>query len=113
MTDALEPIEKLEQLIARLPKYAGDVRLLQVLSENEVHPSFVGDVELMDVESEQLVNVSMTGSVLSKYEEVRLAHEEKLRLLCAKYGVAHLQVVAEEGLQHTFFHRLRKANWIQ
>lgn len=113
ITDALEPIDKLEQLIGRLPKYAGDVRLIQVMEESEVRPSFTGDVELMDIETEQLVNVSMTGSVLTKYEQVKAHHEQRLAYLCAKYGVAHIQVIAEEGLQQALFHRLRKANWIQ
>lgn len=111
ITDALEPIERLEQLIARLPKFAGDVRLIQVVEEQEVRPSFTGDVELMDVETEQLVSVSMTSGVLAKYEQVKVAHEQRLMQLCAKYGVAYLQVVAEEG--HAFMHQLRKANWIQ
>lgn len=113
ITDALEPIKRLEKLIPRLPSFAGDVRLIQVVEEQEVRPSFTGDVELMDVETEQLVNVSMTGGVLMKYEQVKSAHEQQLMHLCAKYGVAYLQVVAEEGLTQAFFHKLRKANWIQ
>ena len=113
ITDALEPIEQLEKLLSRLPKYAGDVRLLQLVAESELRPAFTGDVELRDVETEQLVNVSMSSSVLANYMQARATHEEQLRLLCAKYGVAHLQVVAEEGLQQAFFHRLRKVNWIQ
>lgn len=113
ITDALEPIAQLEKLIARLPRYAGDIRLLQVVGQTEVSPSYTGDVELMDVETDQLVNVSMSTGVLEKYEQVKSAHEERLRQLCAKYGVAHLQVVAEDGIQQVLFHRLRKANWIQ
>lgn len=113
ITDALEPIGQLEKLLSRLPKYAGDVRLLQIVEESEMRPVLIGDVELMDVESEQLVNVSMSGGVLTKYAQARATHEEQLRLLCAKYGVAHLQVVAEEGLEQVLFHRLRKVNWIQ
>lgn len=113
VTDALEPIEQLDRLITRLPRYAGDVRLLQIVEEAEVSPSFTGDVELMDIETEQLVNVSMSSGVMTKYEQVKREHEEQLSKLCARYGVAHLQVVAEEGLQHALFQRLRQANWIQ
>lgn len=113
ITDALEPIYELEACIQRLPKFAGDVRMLQLVHEEELNPTYQGDMEFEDIETGAQVNVSMGQSVLTKYKEVQAKHQQQLEQLCAKYGVALLQVPVEEGFQHVFFHRLKKANWVQ
>lgn len=113
ITDALEPIHELEACIQRLPRYAGDVRLLQLVHEEERNPTYQGDMELEDIETGAHVNVTMGQSVVTKYKAVQAKHQQQLEQLCAKYGVALLQVPVEEGFQHVFFHRLKKANWVQ
>jgi uncharacterized protein (DUF58 family) len=111
ITDALEPIEKLELFIRRLRNYAGDIRLIQIVEQDIHHPSFTGDIALFDIETEKTVNVSVTSGTLQNYFERKAQHEKQLDLLCNKYGVAKVQVLVEEGFQHSFFHRLKKANW--
>ena len=113
ITDALEPIEKLETFIRRLRNYAGDIRLIQIVEQDIHHPTFTGDMAFFDIETEKTVNVSVSSSTLHNYFESKAQHEKQLDLLCAKYGVAKLQVLVEEGFQQSFFHRLKKANWIQ
>ena len=113
MTDALEPIEQLEKCIQRLPKYAGDVRIIQLVDGQERNPSFTGDMELVDSETAAQVHVSMGQAVLEKYKKARDTHQSRFEQLCAKYGVVTIQILVEEGLQQSFFHRLKKANWIQ
>ncbi len=36
VTDGLEPIEEWEQLLKRLPRFAGDVRILQIVTQEEI-----------------------------------------------------------------------------
>ena len=111
ITDALEPIEKLESFIRRLRNYASDIRLIQIIEQDIHQPSFTGDIELFDIETEKTMNVSVSSGTLHKYFESKDLHEKRLDLLCKKYGVAKLQVLVEEGFQQSFFHRLKKANW--
>ncbi len=111
ITDALEPIEKLDAFIRRLRNYAGDIRFIQIVEQDIHQPTFSGDIELFDIETEKAMNVSVSSTTLQKYFESKAQHEKQLDLLCKKYGVAKLQVLVEEGFQQSFFHRLKKANW--
>ena len=112
ITDALETIEKLESFLRRLPNYAGDIRFIQVVEQDVHQPTFTGDMELFDIETEKIMNVSVSPSTLQNYFESKARHEKQLDLLCKKYGVAHIQILVEEGFQQSFFHRLKKANWV-
>ena len=112
ITDGLESIEQWEALIKRLPRYAGDVRIIQVVTQDEIHPIFTGDVELLDIETDEKFNISMSNQIIQQYIDKKRAHEKQFQLLCAKYGIATIQLVAEDGFSNAFFHRLKKANWI-
>lgn len=113
ITDALEPTEQLEALIRRLPAFSSDIRMIQIVEEEVIKPSFLGDMELFDIETEQKVNVSISDQTLKKYLEAKDQHEKQLDALCKKYSVARIQLFVEEGFQQSFFHRLKKANWIE
>ena len=113
ITDALEPIEKLELFIRRLQNYANDIRFIQIVEQNIHHPTFSGDTELFDIETEKTVNVSITSDTLQKYFESKNQHEKQLDLLCKKYSVAKMQLLVEDGFQQSFFQRLKKAKWIE
>lgn len=113
ITDALEPIEKLELFIRRLQNYASDVRFIQIVEPNIHHPTFSGDTELFDIETEKTMNVSITSDTLQKYFESKNQHEKQLDLLCQKYSVAKMQLLVEDGFQQSFFQRLKKAKWIE
>ena len=112
ITDGLEPIEQWEALIKRLPHYAGDIRIVQIQTREEMKPTFTGDVELLDVETDEKFNISMSNQLIEQYSNKKSQHDKKFQLLCAKYGIATIQLVAEDGFSHAFFHRLKKANWI-
>ena len=113
ITDALEPIEKLELFIHRLQNYASDIRFIQIVEQNIHQPTFSGDTELFDIETEKKMNVSITSATLQKYFESKNQHEKQLDLLCKKYSVAKMQLLVEDGFQQSFFHRLKKAKWIE
>lgn len=113
ITDGLEHMSEWEMVISKLPRFAKDIRLLSIATEQEMHPSFSGDIELQDSERENKLNVSMTSRVIEQYTEKRRAHEKAFESLCSKYGIATMQLIVDEGFQHAFFHKLRKANWIQ
>ncbi|WP_342559331.1 DUF58 domain-containing protein [Metasolibacillus sp. FSL K6-0083] len=113
ITDGLEPIEEWEQLLKRLPRFAGDVRIIQIITEEELAPHYAGDVRLLDSETGNDVNVTMSRKVLDTYSERRLLHEQQFDAICHRFGVRKLQLKVEDGLQHAIFHQLLKAHWIR
>ncbi|QPQ32247.1 DUF58 domain-containing protein [Lysinibacillus sp. JNUCC 51] len=113
VTDGLEPIEEWEQLLKRLPRFAGDVRILQIVTQEEISPEYTGDVRLLDRETGRDVNVTMSSKVLDTYTARRLLHEEEFEAICRRFGVRQLQLKVEDGLQHAIFQQLLKAHWIR
>jgi len=113
VTDGLESIEEWEQLLKRLPRYAGDVRILQIVTEEELSPNYTGDVRLLDRETGKDVNVTISSKVLDAYMARRLLHEEEFEAICRRFGVRKLQLKVEDGLQHAIFQQLLKAHWIR
>ncbi|GAB0167395.1 DUF58 domain-containing protein [Lysinibacillus sp. CTST325] len=113
VTDGLEPIEEWEQLLKRLPRFAGDVRILQIVTQEEIAPEYTGDVRLLDCETGRDVNVTMSSKVLDTYRARRLLHEEEFEAICRRFGVRQLQLKVEDGLQHAIFQQLLKAHWIR
>ncbi|MGE7916090.1 DUF58 domain-containing protein [Lysinibacillus xylanilyticus] len=113
ITDGLEPIEEWEQLLKRLPRFAGDVRILQIATQEEISPEYTGDVRLLDRETGRDVNVTMSSKVLDTYLARRLLHEEEFEAICRRFGVRKLQLKVEDGLQHAMFQQLLKAHWIR
>lgn len=113
ITDGLESISEWENFFKYLPRYARDVRIIQIVTEEELHPNFTGDVRLIDAETEQPVNVSMSTRVLADYTHTRLAHEAAFDAVCSRFGLQKIQLSVEEGLQHAIFHKLLKLRWVQ
>lgn len=113
ITDCLEDIEQLKALIQKLPRFAGDIRLLQIVTNDELTPSFSGDVQLEDVETTQQLNISMSSRVIDSYHQERKLHQLTLEKLCSKFGIKLIQVNADDGISHVLFHHLLRANWVQ
>ncbi|MGE7836200.1 DUF58 domain-containing protein [Viridibacillus arvi] len=113
ISDVLEPLEKWSAFLSKTPRFAKDVRLLQIQSADEKLPTYSGDVRLVDVETSSSVNVSMSQNVLRSYEEKQQGHQLELETICRKYGVQHLTVQVIDGLQHVLFNQLVKAKWLQ
>ncbi|SDM48657.1 Protein of unknown function DUF58 [Psychrobacillus sp. OK028] len=113
ITDCLESIESWQRFLQKLPKFAGDIRILQVVTYEEIDPTYGGDIQLVDVETSEQVNVSMSTRVLDAYHLERKKHQQQIELLCHKFGIRLLQVNADEGISHTMFHQLLRANWVQ
>lgn len=113
ITDGLEPIAEWEQFFRKLPRFAGDVRCIQIVTEEELYPDFTGDVRLIDSESGKDMNVSMSNRVLENYQVERGRHEEAFQAVCNRFGIKKIQLVAEDGIQHAVFHKLLMNRWVQ
>ncbi|MFJ8066532.1 DUF58 domain-containing protein [Psychrobacillus sp. NPDC096426] len=113
ISDCLESLESWERLLQKLPKFAGDIRILQVVTNDELEPTYRGDVQVVDVETSAQLNVSISSRVLESYEEKRKLHQHGLELLSNKFGARLLQVNADDGISHVLFQQLLRANWVQ
>lgn len=113
ITDGLEPIAEWEQFFKRLPRFAGDIRCVQIMTEDELNPSYTGDVRLIDSETSRDVNVSVSRRVLADYEKTRLVHETEFDTLVNRFGIRKIQLVVEDGFQNAIFHKLLKSHWVQ
>lgn len=113
VTDGLEPLEEWEHFFRKLPRFAGDVRCIQIVTEEELHPSFAGDLRLIDVESDEKLDISMSKKVLEQYQKERHQHEKAFHALCGRFGIRAIQLVADEGIQRAIFHKLLKNRWVQ
>jgi len=113
VTDGLEPLEEWEHFFRKLPRFSGDVRCIQIVTEEELHPTFTGDVRLIDAESDEELNVSMSNKVLEQYQKERDEHEKAFYAICNRFGIKTIQLVAEDGIQLAIFHQLLKNRWVQ
>lgn len=113
ITDGLEPITEWEQLFKKLPRFAGDIRCIQIVTEEELNPSFSGDVRLIDVESSRDVNVSISNRTKADYQKKRLEHEAEFESIANRFGIRKIELVVEDGLQNAIFNKLLKSHWVQ
>lgn len=113
ITDGLEPIAEWEQFFKRLPRFAGDIRCIQILTEDELKPTYRGDIRLVDVETARDVNVSVSNHVLAGYAKSRSLHETEFDALANRFGIRKIQLIVEDGLQNAIFHKLLKSHWVQ
>ncbi len=113
VTDGLEPAKEWEQLFRRLPRFARDIRIIQIATREELKPAFSGDVRLIDAETNQDVNVSISSKVIGEYVKSRETHEQQFNRVANRFGIRNIQLVVDDGLQNAIFHNLLSARWLQ
>lgn len=113
VTDGLEPIQEWEQFFKRLPRFAGDIRCIQILTQEELKPRFSGDIRLIDSETKKDTNVSMSTKVIDEYEKTREMHELQFDKVANRFGIRTVQLVAEDGLQNAIFQNLFRTRMVQ
>ncbi|MBI5366785.1 MAG: DUF58 domain-containing protein [Planctomycetes bacterium] len=67
-----------------------DVFVLQILAEEEVHPTYVGDLKLVDSEDSDVAEVSITASLVKNYEKNLRAYCGTLKEFCTRHGFNYL-----------------------
>ncbi len=113
VSDGLEPIQHWEQFFKRLPRFAGDIRCIQVVTQEEMHPSYSGELRLIDVETNKNTNVSMSTKVIDDYVKIRELHQKQFVKVAGRFGVQTIQLVVEDGLQNAIFQNLLRARMVQ
>lgn len=99
ISDGLEPLGDIENLIRKLRGSRQEVWFLQVLSLEETKPLLSGDLKLIDSEDEPAVHVSISPQVSRTYQEAIRQHNRDLEGICRKYGCQFVQVLDDKDLQ--------------
>lgn len=112
ISDFMEPLEEIQASIERLQAQKQQVRLVQVLSEEEMHPTYTGDLKLIDSENSNESNVSMNRNVLESYLKRLHAHQNELASFCSERRISFVTCSTSRELDVFLFHDLRKKGWI-
>jgi hypothetical protein len=85
--------------LRRLPARGGDVVVIHVLSDDDLHPTMVGDVELVDGETGRSIPVSATRSMLEAYERRAEAWMLDIAARARHAGATVQQVMANDDVE--------------
>ena len=103
ISDGLEPLAQLENLLKKLASYKQEIWFIQVLSAVEISPPFSGDVKLLDSETDSIVNVSMNSTIIAQYKKRLSEHNRKLEGICRRYGGTYLLASDDRDVQSIMF----------
>jgi uncharacterized protein (DUF58 family) len=103
ITDGLEPLESFEALFRLIAAAKQEVKLIQLLSREELEPIYSGDLKLIDSESNESVNVTMNESILVKYQKQVQEHNFMLEALCRRFGFSYLLTTDDADLKNFLF----------
>lgn len=113
ITDGMEELKVIEKLFKRIITKFKQVRMLQILSKEELSPEYASDLKLIDSEEHTSVQVSMSNRVIAMYKERLKKHNEQLASLCKQYGISYLQIDDEKDLHTILFSLCAKSGWIE
>lgn len=104
ITDGLEPIPYFEALFHKIAASKQEVRLIQLVSRQELEPAYAGDIKLIDSETNEAVNVTVNEQIIVKYQKRLLQHNTQLERLCQRFGFQYLQTTDDADLMRFLFH---------
>ena len=84
--------------ITRAASAGHDVALIQVLAEEELHPTFDGDLAFEDVETGAVVEVTVDGRAIDAYMARLNALLLGLRALAKRHRATYVRVATNEAL---------------
>lgn len=100
--------DKLEDILRYLAYSKQEVLLVQVLSEEELHPEFEGTVALIDSEDGSELRVTGGSSLMKTYKENFKRFSAEIDRLSRKYSTRSLMVSSKEPLDEIFYKVLAK-----
>lgn len=92
ISDFLVPHANYEAGLKALIHKNFDVNVIQIMSEDELHPPLSGELKLQDAETGETKEVTITDKMMKKYEErlTNLFHD--LNQLCMRNNSTYIQV---------------------
>ncbi|MEM7314510.1 MAG: DUF58 domain-containing protein, partial [Planctomycetota bacterium] len=84
-----------EQAFRYLVAQQLDVYVIQVLSDEEIHPDITGDLKLVDCEDEDIAEVTASRPLLDRYERTLAAFVDGAREFCTRRGMSYILASTE------------------
>jgi uncharacterized protein (DUF58 family) len=112
ISDFLEPVDEIKESLRRMQASRQDIRIIQVLSPDELQPSYQGDLKLVDSETGEQREVSISRKVLQEYGERLLAHNSELERFCQERGIGFLQCSSAQPLEELVFSSMAGKGWV-
>ncbi|WP_421378228.1 DUF58 domain-containing protein [Bacillus salacetis] len=112
ISDLLEPIGEIKEALKKIQSARQDIRIIQVLSPEEIQPDFQGDLKLIDSETGQQSEVSISRTVLRDYQERLKSHHDGLEAFCRERGIGMMQCSSEQDLEELVFSRMAGKGWV-
>jgi uncharacterized protein (DUF58 family) len=99
--------------IATLLARQFEVRVLQLLAQEEVKPNLSGDLKLVDIETGQALETTVDSRAISRYVEHFERFCEDVRAFCSRHGVLHCKVTTDVSIDELFLLHLRQGRFLQ
>ena len=111
ISDLLDPIEEIEWGLRSLVAYGFEVKLLQILSQEELNPTLEGDLRLIPWEKDDPIparEVSVNDRTLAQYQANLTAHFEKIEHLTHRWRIPFLRLSNHDSLLNIMLCQLRE-----
>ncbi|TLS38241.1 DUF58 domain-containing protein [Pseudalkalibacillus caeni] len=112
ISDFLEPVDQITEAIRKVQSSQKELKLIQVVSKEEIDPSYQGDLKLIDSETAHNENVSVTKRVLDQYIQRVSAHQNAIRKFCHVRGIGFIQLKDTESIEENIFSVMKGQGWI-
>ncbi|WP_066318478.1 DUF58 domain-containing protein [Bacillus sp. FJAT-29814] len=107
ITDGLEPIPHFEALFHLIAAAKQEVKLIQLLSRQELEPDYAGDLKLIDSETNEEVNVTVNELIIEKFQKRLKEHNGQLESLCQRFGFQYVLTTDDADLMKFLFHECK------
>lgn len=108
ISDFLVPQKVYEGALKALLHKNFDVRVIQVLSNEELQPSLSGELKLQDSESGETKEVTITDRLMVGYQKRLTAFCRNLEEFCTRNGISYLRVNTSLPFEDLILKEFRK-----
>lgn len=85
-----------------------DVKIIQVLSDDEIDPNLSGELKLQDAETDETKEVTITDRLLERYKKRLDAFCLNLKSFCTKNNIAYIRVSTGYPFEDFMLKELRR-----
>lgn len=108
ISDFLVPQNVYENALKTLLYKDFDVRVIQILSNEELQPPLSGELKLQDSESGEVKEVTITDRLMAGYQKRLTAFCRNLEEFCTMNNIVYLRASTSQPLENLILMELRK-----
>ncbi|MEM7251966.1 MAG: DUF58 domain-containing protein [Pseudomonadota bacterium] len=111
VSDLLDPPEELEHALNRLFANGFEARVIQIVSQDELHPKLEGDLRMLSMESDDAArgkNVSVTEDTRREYVDNLQRHFDRINAFCQRRNVPYIRIDDRDNLNQVVLGTMRR-----